>query len=123
MSNFGLQDNAELQSFEQSYGDEPLADRKTDLYRGEFVKGFVDKWDELIDSDARATSLPDFFIHIAEKFVGTSGQLGRRRSRSPRRRHPHSAMSVPTAGDAPSAVRLDPTGPCTSDDSVVRNGR
>lgn len=57
MSSFSLQDNAELRSFEQSYGDDPLADRETDLYRGEFVMGFVEKWDELIDSDARATAI------------------------------------------------------------------
>ena len=64
MSNFSLQGNAELQSFEQSYGDDPLADRETDLYRGEFVMGFVEKWDELIDWDARAKSEGQFFIDI-----------------------------------------------------------
>jgi SAM-dependent methyltransferase len=64
MSNFSLQGNAELHSFEQSYGDDPLADRQTDLYRGEFVRGFVEKWDELIDWDARAKSEGEFFIDI-----------------------------------------------------------
>jgi SAM-dependent methyltransferase len=64
MLNFSLQCNAELQSFEQSYGDDPLADRETDLYRGEFVMGFVEKWDELIDWDARAKSEGQFFIDI-----------------------------------------------------------
>ena len=64
MSNFSLQGNAELRSFEQSYGDDPLADRESDLYRGEFVTGFVEKWDELIDWDARAESEGQFFVDI-----------------------------------------------------------
>ena len=64
MSSFSLQDNAELHSFEQNYGDDPLADRETDLYRGEFVMGFVEKWDELIDWDARAESEGQFFIDV-----------------------------------------------------------
>ena len=64
MSSFSLQNNAKLQSFEQNYGDCPLADRESDLYRGEFVMGFVEKWDELIDWDARAKSEGQFFIDI-----------------------------------------------------------
>jgi glycine/sarcosine/dimethylglycine N-methyltransferase len=64
MSSFSLQDNAELQSLEQNYGDDPLADRESDLYRGEFVMGFVEKWDELIDWDARAKSEGQFFIDV-----------------------------------------------------------
>jgi sarcosine/dimethylglycine N-methyltransferase len=68
MLNFSPQCNAELQSFEQSYGDDPLADRETDLYRGEFVMGFVEKWDELIDWDARAKSEGQFFIDILRAY-------------------------------------------------------
>jgi glycine/sarcosine/dimethylglycine N-methyltransferase len=64
MSSFSLQNNAELHSLEQHYGDDPLADRETDLYRGEFVMGFVEKWDELIDWDARAQSEGQFFVDI-----------------------------------------------------------
>jgi glycine/sarcosine/dimethylglycine N-methyltransferase len=64
MSSFSLQDNAELQPFEQNYGHDPLADRESDLYRGEFVKGFVKKWDELIDWDARAESEGQYFIDV-----------------------------------------------------------
>lgn len=48
----------------QSYGDDPLADRETDLYVGEYVKSFVEKWDELIDWDARAKSEGRFFIDV-----------------------------------------------------------
>ena len=64
MSSFSLQDNAELQAFEQNYGDDPLADRESDLYRGEFVVGFVEKWDELVDWDVRAKSEGQFFIEV-----------------------------------------------------------
>jgi SAM-dependent methyltransferase len=63
-SRFSLRRNAELQSFEQNYGDDPLSARETDLYRGEFVMGFVEKWDELIDWDARAKSEGRFFIDV-----------------------------------------------------------
>ena len=49
---------------EQTYGNNPLADRESDLYRGEFVTGFVDKWDELIDWDARAESEGQFFNDV-----------------------------------------------------------
>jgi glycine/sarcosine/dimethylglycine N-methyltransferase len=63
-SSSSLERNAELQSFQQNYGDDPLADRATDLYRREFVMGFADKWDELIDWDARAKSEGRFFIDI-----------------------------------------------------------
>ena len=57
---------------EQSYGDDPLADRETDLYRAEFVTGFVDKWDELIDWDARARSEGEFFIDILHGYGSQS---------------------------------------------------
>jgi sarcosine/dimethylglycine N-methyltransferase len=59
-----VQDNPELRSSEQHYGDDPLADRETDLYRGEYVMSFVEKWDELIDWDARAHSEGRFFIDV-----------------------------------------------------------
>jgi sarcosine/dimethylglycine N-methyltransferase len=59
-----LQDNAELELREQNYGDDPLSDRETDLYRGEYVMSFVEKWDELIDWDARAQSEGRFFIDV-----------------------------------------------------------
>lgn len=64
MSNSSLQDNAELQLSEQNYGDDPLADRETDLYRAEYVMSFVEKWDELIDWDARSQSEGRFFIDV-----------------------------------------------------------
>ncbi|WP_417766649.1 methyltransferase domain-containing protein [Stappia sp.] len=56
--------NAELQPREQVYGENPLEDRETDLYRDEYVMSFVEKWDELIDWDARAQSEGQFFIDV-----------------------------------------------------------
>jgi SAM-dependent methyltransferase len=46
----------------QDYGENPIEKRETDHYVKEYVDGFVDKWDELIDWDARANSEGDFFI-------------------------------------------------------------
>ncbi|SLN12513.1 Glycine/sarcosine/dimethylglycine N-methyltransferase [Roseivivax jejudonensis] len=56
--------NYELDLDRQTYGDDPLADRDTDLYRGEYVMAFVEKWDELIDWQGRAESEGQFFIDI-----------------------------------------------------------
>jgi len=57
-------DNAELELDQQAYGDDPLKDRETDLYRGEYVMSFVEKWDELINWTARAESEGQFFIDV-----------------------------------------------------------
>ena len=48
----------------QDFGDNPLETRKTDHYQREYVQSFVEKWDELIDWDARAESEGRFFIDI-----------------------------------------------------------
>ncbi|MEX0954799.1 MAG: methyltransferase domain-containing protein [Rhizobiaceae bacterium] len=58
------QSNAELELKDQLYGDDPLADRETDHYRGEYVMSFVEKWDELINWTARAESEGQFFIDV-----------------------------------------------------------
>jgi glycine/sarcosine N-methyltransferase len=46
----------------QSFGEEPLEVRDTDHYREEYVQAFVQKWDELINWDARAETEGQFFI-------------------------------------------------------------
>ena len=46
----------------QGFGDDPLSIRDTDHYREEYAKAFVEKWDELIDWDARARAEGEFFI-------------------------------------------------------------
>ncbi|MBR0553869.1 class I SAM-dependent methyltransferase [Stakelama marina] len=48
----------------QDYGDDPNSVRNTEHYKNEYVRGFVDKWDELIDWDARAESEGRFFIDV-----------------------------------------------------------
>jgi len=52
---------------EQDYGKDPLAVRQTDKYKSEYVGGFVDKWDDLIDWDARAKSEGSFFIELLKE--------------------------------------------------------
>lgn len=47
----------------QQFGPDPVAVRETSHYKEEYVKGFVDKWDELIDWDSRMQSEGDFFIN------------------------------------------------------------
>lgn len=47
---------------EQDYGKNPTAIRDTDKYKEEYIHGFVEKWDDLIDWKARAESEGDFFI-------------------------------------------------------------
>jgi SAM-dependent methyltransferase len=52
----------------QSFGDDPVAVRQTDHYQDEYVWGFVDKWDELIDWEKRAEGEGDFFIqHLKDR--------------------------------------------------------
>lgn len=46
----------------QDYGNNPLEVRESNHYKIEYVHGFVDKWDELIDWDARAKGEGNFFI-------------------------------------------------------------
>lgn len=60
----GARKSADLSETGQRYSDDPLKDRDTGHYQAEYVKTFVEKWDELIDWDARAASEGDFFIDI-----------------------------------------------------------
>jgi SAM-dependent methyltransferase len=54
----------DLSANEQDYGENPLKARATNHYQKEYVQSFVEKWDELIDWDARADSEGKFFIDI-----------------------------------------------------------
>ena len=49
---------------EQDFGEDPIAIRETDHYHKEYVQEFVEKWDELIDWEARAESEGRFFIDM-----------------------------------------------------------
>ncbi len=52
---------------EQDFGSDPTQVRDTDHYRMEYIEGFVDKWDDLIDWKSRARSEGDFFIEELKK--------------------------------------------------------
>lgn len=52
----------------QSFGSDPLEVRDTDHYTNEYVKGFVDKWDDLIDWEKRYTSEGDFFVDLLRSY-------------------------------------------------------
>jgi SAM-dependent methyltransferase len=65
----------------QSFGEDPTAVRQSDHYQKEYVTTFADKWDELIDWEARAQSEGDFFIktlkeHGAEKVLDVATGTG-----------------------------------------------
>lgn len=62
-----MSEKSGLKDSEQMYGDNPIAQRKTDLYKREYVHSFVRKWDALINWDARASSEGDFFIRILKE--------------------------------------------------------
>ncbi|MFK8115080.1 MAG: class I SAM-dependent methyltransferase [Rubripirellula sp.] len=51
-----------LKYHEQDYGSDPKEVRDTNQYTDEYVRGFVEKWDELIDWEQRWKSEGDFFI-------------------------------------------------------------
>lgn len=51
----------------QDFGKKPTAVRKTDHYQEEYVPHFAEKWDELINWDAREETIGDFFIDELKK--------------------------------------------------------
>ena len=53
-----------LRARAQDFGRDPVAVRDTDHYHAEYIQSFVEKWDELIDWDARADSEGGFFIQL-----------------------------------------------------------
>jgi len=50
------------ENLEQDYGANPTSVRDTNQYKIEYVRGFVEKWDELIDWEARSKGEGEFFI-------------------------------------------------------------
>lgn len=52
------------QNTKQDYGSNPTAVRETDHYQKEYIQSFVEKWDDLIDWEARADSEGQFFIDM-----------------------------------------------------------
>ena len=51
-------------STQQSFGSDPIEVRDTNHYQDEYVKSFVEKWDELIDWELRWKSEGEFFIEL-----------------------------------------------------------
>ena len=51
----------------QHFGEDPIQVRDTDHYQMEYVHGLVEKWDELIDWDARAKGENNFFVNELKK--------------------------------------------------------
>jgi glycine/sarcosine N-methyltransferase len=58
---------ANLNLEQQAFGDEPLEIRDTDHYQAEYVRTFVEKWDALIDWEARERSEGAFFIDLLRR--------------------------------------------------------
>jgi glycine/sarcosine N-methyltransferase len=56
-----------VSAVQQDFGKDPVEVRETDHYQKEYVHRFVDKWDELIDWDARFASEGDFFIRLLKE--------------------------------------------------------
>ena len=52
------------QRSDQHFGDEPLEVRESDHYHAEYVQSFVEKWDLLIDWEARRQSEGAFFVDL-----------------------------------------------------------
>jgi len=52
---------------DQNFGESPVSVRDSDHYQAEYVSGFVDKWDELIDWESRAEGEGDFFIQALKE--------------------------------------------------------
>ena len=49
---------------EQRFGAAPESVRETDHYQQEYIEQFADRWDRLIDWEARAQAEGDFYIRI-----------------------------------------------------------
>ena len=56
-----------LSGSHQSFGENPVKTRETKNYKKEYVKSFVEKWDELIDWKSRAQSEGSFFIETLKE--------------------------------------------------------
>ena len=66
---------------DQDYGDNPISVRDTDKYVEEYIGGFVDKWDDLIDWEGRASGEGQFFVKLlkergAEKILDVATGTG-----------------------------------------------
>jgi len=65
----------------QNYGENPIEVRDSDHYQNEYIEGFVEKWDELINWQARSSSEGEFFIktlkeHNADRVLDAATGTG-----------------------------------------------
>ncbi len=56
--------SSSTQGDDQNFGASPESVRETDHYQAEYIEEFADRWDRLIDWEARAQAEGDFFIRI-----------------------------------------------------------
>lgn len=56
-----------IQHEKQDFGENPTEVRETSHYQSEYIRNFVNKWDDLINWEQRAKSEGDFFIRILEE--------------------------------------------------------
>jgi len=56
-----------MSSTQQNFGEDPVEVRRTDHYQDEYISNFVDKWDELINWEARAEGEGEFFIEALKE--------------------------------------------------------
>jgi SAM-dependent methyltransferase len=56
-----------MKSEQQFIGDDPTAVRESDHYQEEYIRQFVEKWDDLIDWDKRAEGEGSFFIDVLKQ--------------------------------------------------------
>lgn len=52
---------------QQRFGPDPVECRETDHYQQEYIEGFVNKWDQLIDWESRAKSEGEFFVDVLRR--------------------------------------------------------
>jgi SAM-dependent methyltransferase len=57
-----------MKSEEQSYGSDPITVRESDHYQKEYIRQFVEKWDDLINWNKRAEGEGSFFIDILKEY-------------------------------------------------------
>ncbi len=62
-----MDDSYLLKLKKQNYGKRPTEVRETAKYKEEYIQGFVEKWDDLIDWGARAKGEGEFFIEELKK--------------------------------------------------------
>ena len=57
----------QTQDDQQRFGQSPESVRETDHYQQEYIEDFTDRWDRLIDWNARAEAEGDFFIRLLKE--------------------------------------------------------